>query len=67
MDVTVDKENGSVVRIYKGDTFKTLIRQYSFDRMQYDPNYRRAVRKAKAEKKATRKAKDVKPDETRTN
>jgi hypothetical protein len=45
------------VLTYKGDTFKNLIRQYSFDRMAYDPNYRRAVRKAKAEKKALRKAK----------
>jgi hypothetical protein len=47
----------ALIKKYTGDTFRNLIRQYSFDRMAYDPQYRRAVRKAKAEKKAARAAK----------
>lgn len=47
----------ALIATYKGDTFRNLIRQYSFERMAYDPIYRRAVRKAKAERKAARAAK----------
>lgn len=46
-----------LIKTYKGDTFRNLIRQYSFERMAYDPQYRHAVRKAKAMKKAARAAK----------
>jgi hypothetical protein len=40
---------------YRGD-FRTAIRQYSFDRMDRDPQYRREVRKAVSARRAARKA-----------
>lgn len=36
------------IATYSGDTFRNSIRQYSFDRMARDPQYRKDVRKAKA-------------------
>lgn len=43
-----------LVGVYTGDTFRNLMRQYSYDRMGRDPRYRRdvfrAVEKRKAEK-----------------
>jgi hypothetical protein len=42
-------------KVFKGDTFRALLLQYSFSRMSTDPAYRREVRKALAEKKAERR------------
>jgi hypothetical protein len=41
---------------YSGDTFRNLIRQYSYDRMSRDSRYRRDVFKAIEERKAKQAA-----------
>jgi Spy/CpxP family protein refolding chaperone len=43
-------------KVFKGDTFRNLLMQYSYSRMSVDPEYRREVRKALAQKKAERRA-----------
>jgi hypothetical protein len=45
--------------LYHGEEFKTLVRQYSYDRMQRDPHYRRQVQKAIAERKAAATKKEA--------
>ena len=47
---------GFQLNVYKGDTFRNLLLQYSYDRMAVDPQYRREVRKALAKKKAEKRA-----------
>lgn len=46
---------GEVVRVYRGDEFRKLIRQYSTDRMQYDRQYRNEVRAAIAKRRIEQK------------
>lgn len=41
---------------FKGDTFRNLLMQYSYNRMSTDPEYRKEVRKAIAQRKAERRA-----------
>jgi hypothetical protein len=41
---------------YTGDTFRNLIRQYSYDRMSRDSKYRRDVFKAIEERKTKQAA-----------
>jgi hypothetical protein len=43
-------------KVFKNDTFRNLLMQYSYSRMSTDPAYRREVRKALAQKKAERRA-----------
>lgn len=40
------------IAVYRGGTFKEEVRNYSNQRMDRDPAYRRSVRKAVAEKRA---------------
>lgn len=41
--------------VFSGDTFRNLIKSYSFNRMERDPKYRHEVRQLKAARKAARK------------
>lgn len=41
--------------VFSGDTFRNLIKSYSFNRMERDPKYRHEVRQFKAARKAARK------------
>jgi hypothetical protein len=43
------------IAVFSGDTFRNLIKSYSFNRMERDPKYRREVRQFKAARKAARK------------
>lgn len=45
-----------VTNVYSGGTFRELMMQYSCDRMDRDPAYRRDVRKAVAERRNARRA-----------
>lgn len=46
-------------KVYSGDSLRNLLFQYSCDRMDRDPEYRKAVRKAVAERKAQRRAREA--------
>ena len=43
------------VATYSGNTFKNLIRQYSTERMDRDPSYKRDVKVAMAKRRAANK------------
>lgn len=50
------------IAVYKDDTFRNLIRTYSFDRMARDKAYKRDVYRAIDDRKAAQRAKkEAKP------